>query len=115
MLAANRISKSFHLDTILNEISFSIAPGERVGLIGPNGSGKTTLLRILAGELAPDTGHDALTPSNLRLGYLPQGFAFDPGASMVEILHRQSGDMALLEAELMIAATALAKQPDEPD
>jgi ATP-binding cassette, subfamily F, member 3 len=115
MLAVNRISKSFHLDPILNEISFSIAPGERVGLIGPNGSGKTTLLRILAGELAPDAGYVALTPADLRLGYLSQGFEFDPGVSMAEVLHRHTGDMALLETELMITASALAEQPDRPD
>jgi ATP-binding cassette, subfamily F, member 3 len=115
MLAVNRISKSFHLDTILNEISFSIAPGERVGLIGPNGSGKTTLLQILVGKIAPDAGHVTLTPADLRFGYLSQGFEFDPGASMAEVLHKHTGDMALLETELIIAASALAEQPDKPD
>ena len=56
MLTAHQISKSFGINSILDYISFSVNPGDRVGLIGPNGSGKTTLLRILAGQEAPDQG-----------------------------------------------------------
>ncbi|HMT22530.1 MAG TPA: ATP-binding cassette domain-containing protein, partial [Promineifilum sp.] len=50
MFTVNRITKSFNLSPVLNDITFSIAPGERVGLIGPNGSGKSTLLGALLGE-----------------------------------------------------------------
>ena len=47
MLTAHRISKSYHINTILKEVSFNINPGDRVGLVGPNGCGKTTLLAAL--------------------------------------------------------------------
>ena len=56
MLTAHHISKSYGIHTILQNISFSVSAGERVGLIGPNGCGKTILLRILTGQENPDQG-----------------------------------------------------------
>jgi len=114
MLSVNRITKFFNLSSILENISFSVAPGERVGLIGPNGSGKTTLLRILAGEEAADAGHVALTPSTLRVGYLAQGLEVDPGTKLVDILGL-GDDVAALEAQLASLADALAAEPARDD
>ena len=115
MLAVNRVSKSFNLSPILHQLSFAIAPGERVGLIGPNGSGKTTLLRILVGQEAPDEGHVTLTPSGLRLGYLAQGLELDPRTTLAEALHTAAPDAALLAAELAELGTALAAEPGRDD
>jgi ATPase subunit of ABC transporter with duplicated ATPase domains len=74
MLTAHQLSKSFGIQPLFHDVSFSINAGERVGLIGPNGSGKTTLLRILAGEEQPDTG-TSQCPGLRRIGYLPQGLS----------------------------------------
>lgn len=49
MITAHHISKSYSINQILSDVSFSVKSGERAGLIGPNGCGKTTLLKILAG------------------------------------------------------------------
>jgi len=68
MLTVNRITKSYNLSPVLNDITFSIAAGQRVGLIGHNGSGKSTLLRIIMGQETADGGQVMLTPSTLRLG-----------------------------------------------
>ena len=57
---------------LLHDLSWSIGPGMRIGIIGVNGSGKTTLLRLLTGELAPDSG-SVKRGKTLRLGYLGQG------------------------------------------
>jgi ATP-binding cassette subfamily F protein 3 len=115
MLTVNRISKSFNLSPILKEITFSVAPGERVGLIGPNGSGKSTLLHIIAGLETPDGGSVSLTPANLRLGYLAQGLAIDPAVTVAEALHAAAGDPGLLEGELTRLAVALAAEPHRDD
>ena len=56
---------------LFEELSWVLAPGDRVALVGPNGSGKTTLLKIILGEIRPETGNRVLTRGT-RLGYLPQ-------------------------------------------
>ena len=56
LLVARGLSKSLGGRTLVRDLDLTIAPGMRIGLIGPNGSGKTTLLNLLAGTLAPDAG-----------------------------------------------------------
>jgi ABC transport system ATP-binding/permease protein len=68
----DKVSVSLGDRMLLRDLSWSIGPGMRIGLIGVNGSGKTTLLRLLAGELLPDTGR-VKRGKTLRIGYLSQG------------------------------------------
>jgi ATP-binding cassette subfamily F protein 3 len=72
MLQVHQLSKSYGVQTILESITFSIVPGDRVGLIGPNGSGKSTLLHLITGEESPDRGSVSMA-AGMNLGYLPQG------------------------------------------
>lgn len=111
MLTAHQIHKSYGITPILVDISFSIRPGESVGLIGPNGSGKTTLLRILAGEEAPDRGQVTRTPGDLRLGYLSQGFEHAPGSRLGALVRQTAGDPQQLEQSLIHLAARLAESP----
>ncbi len=113
MLTIHHLSKSFNLNTILADVSFNIGPGERVGLIGPNGCGKTTLLRILAGEEAPDAGHVARLPADLRVGYLRQGLTFDSQLTLENVLRSVAGDPQALEEQVAYLAEALARQPQD--
>ena len=115
MLTAHQLSKSFQIYKILTDVSFSVNVGERVGLIGPNGCGKTTLLRILTGEETPDSGHVSFAPSNLRVGYLTQGFEPTPGISVKALIQEASGDPEILEAELVRLSNELAVNPEQPE
>ena len=80
---------------LLDDVSFTVAPGETVALVGANGAGKTTLLRILAGVCLPSSGTvvadaaDLLrTPLRYRrlLGYLPESAAVEPGMTVKDYL-----------------------------
>lgn len=69
---SNGISKSFDEKTILDNVTFEIFSGQKIGLIGPNGCGKTTFLKILTGTEKPDSG--ALNVSRgVQWGYFDQG------------------------------------------
>jgi ATP-binding cassette subfamily F protein 3 len=65
------VSKRYGGQVVLDDVSWAVPDGARVGLTGPNGAGKSTLLRIIAGEVEPDRGAVAL-PRGARVGYLPQ-------------------------------------------
>jgi ATPase subunit of ABC transporter with duplicated ATPase domains len=72
-------------------VDLVLAPGARVGLVGPNGSGKTTLLRVLAGLRPPDGGRLRLAPPTASVGYLPQEPAPRPGETVAALLARRTG------------------------
>jgi ABC-2 type transport system ATP-binding protein len=57
LLRADDLSKSYDDETAIANVSFSVAPGEILGIVGPNGAGKTTLLETLAGLIASDSGN----------------------------------------------------------
>ena len=114
MLRVNRVSKTFGLNSIFQDVTFSVQAGERVGLVGPNGSGKTTLLRIITGEERADSGTVQWTPTDLRVGYLAQGLAFLPGETLEQYIRRREGDVHALSERLGELAEALAVQPDQP-
>jgi branched-chain amino acid transport system ATP-binding protein len=56
ILEARRLSKRFGRLTVIEDLSFTLQPGEALGIVGPNGAGKTTALDLLAGDLRPDGG-----------------------------------------------------------
>jgi ABC transport system ATP-binding/permease protein len=71
LIEAKAIGKGLGGRKLFRDLSFLLAPGTRLGLLGPNGSGKTTLLRIVAGELTPDAGELARAPG-VKVVYFDQ-------------------------------------------
>jgi ATP-binding cassette, subfamily F, member 3 len=114
MLTAHHLHKSYGIQPILQDISFSISHRDRIGLIGPNGCGKTTLMRILAGIEQPDAGTVASTRPGLRIGYLAQGMDFDPEQTLQATLSPVSISQTELEAEIASLAHALSANPNDP-
>ena len=112
MLTVHSLSKAYDLKILFENVTFSLNPGERVGLIGPNGCGKTTLMRILVGEELPDSG-SVRRAAELRIGYLRQGLELDPVATLGEIVGRAAGSVEALETELATTAINLSRQPED--
>ena len=114
MLTAHHLTKTFNLQTLFENVSFSLNPGERKGLVGPNGCGKTTLIRILAGLEPPSSGHVSRNPG-LRIGYLPQVFEPDPGLTTEQVISQHTGQISALEDQLAATARALTECPSDDD
>lgn len=77
LVRVHNLGIQFQGQTVLQDISFEIAPGEIITVIGPNGAGKTTLIRAVLGLQRPDTG-SLERRAGLRIGYMPQKLFIDP-------------------------------------
>ena len=66
LLSAEHISKNYGDKQLLDDVTFYLEEGRKVGLIGLNGTGKSTFLKILAGRVAPDTGLSAAEQRSAR-------------------------------------------------
>ncbi len=85
MLSLSNLSKRYVDQLVLSAVTFSLQPGEKVGLAGANGSGKSTLLRIIAGEERPDSGSVMRAP-DLEVGYMPQQVEASPDQRVGDLL-----------------------------
>lgn len=103
MFRFTNVYKSYDGNTVLGGVSFTLAKGDRVGLVGPNASGKTTLLKIAAGEMSPDRGTTWLEPGKTT-GYFCQSTQVDDGTSvgvfLAEELSWAMAELSRLEALL---------------
>ncbi|MDE3196419.1 MAG: ABC-F family ATP-binding cassette domain-containing protein [Acidobacteriota bacterium] len=71
LIACEGVSKSLGGKTLFENVTLTLGPGMRLGILGSNGSGKTTLLRVLTGELEPDAG-EVKRADGLRIAYFEQ-------------------------------------------
>jgi ATP-binding cassette subfamily F protein 3 len=106
LITVSSLSKSFGAEDLFSGVTFSIAKGARLALVGPNGIGKTTLLRILIGEEEP-SGGTVTRAKNLRIGYLSQEADFELKGVLWDVclepfaeLIRMQGELEKLEGEM---------------
>jgi ABC-2 type transport system ATP-binding protein len=89
------VSRRFGRTEAISELTFDVAEGEVLGLLGPNGSGKTTTMRVVTGYLRPSTGHVLVGGIDMtedpvaargRIGYMPESAAVPPEMTVVAFL-----------------------------
>ena len=114
MLSGKAITRHRGSQVILDQISVSIGPRTRLGVVGPNGVGKTTLLRVLAGLEAPDSGSVERAPATLQVGYLSQEPDAAPGETVRSYLARRTG-VAFASRELDHLTALLTARPSLVD
>lgn len=112
MIGVVKLEKHFGGHTVLDGISFSVNPGERVALVGANGSGKTTLFRLVAGMDQPDGGQVVLGPG-AQIGYLGQEGQLTPGCTLYEEMKEVFSHVDELEARLRELETRMGEVKGE--
>ncbi len=90
-LDIQNLTKSFGARVLFEDISFSIAEGQRIGIVAKNGTGKSTLLSIITGHEGYDSGA-IISKTDLRIGYLDQTPKFDPDESVLDACFNHHGD-----------------------
>jgi ATP-binding cassette subfamily F protein 3 len=96
------LSKSFGDTLILNDVSFEILSGQKIGLIGPNGCGKTTLLKMLTGAEKPDSGILNIS-RGARWGYFDQGhLSLNLDNTLIEEILRDQNDLKETDAKALL-------------
>lgn len=96
-LSVENLSKTFGDRTILNQITFGVAQGEKLALVGVNGSGKSTLLKILSGIESPDSGK-VVFKNDITVKHLLQNPEFKQGQSVLDaVFDDNNPDHAILK------------------
>ena len=108
ILTVANLEKSYGTDLLFREVTFSIAAGQKMGLVGRNGCGKTTLLRVILGQELPDVGKVSLA-SGRRLGYLRQEAPVHPEHTILEEAQTVFAPVRALAEELKTWEDAMSE------
>jgi ATP-binding cassette subfamily F protein 3 len=115
VIRLQNIRYSIGARVLFSDITWTIAPGDRVALVGPNGAGKTTLLRVLLGEYTPEAGN-RITSKGTRIGYLPQEAAERFEGSVLDRAMDAHRHLLEMREELDALYEQLSKlSPDDPE
>ena len=112
IIGCKNVHKSYGIDVILEDISFNINEGEKVGLIGANGAGKSTLFKILTGEIRQDSG-DVYIDKNKTVGYLSQHLSLESSNELYSEVLKVFDDLISLENKIAELEEKM-KEPYDP-
>jgi len=99
LITVSSLSKSFGAEDLFGGVTFSVAKGARLAIVGPNGIGKTTLLRIIIGE-EEASGGTITRSKNLRVGYLSQEADFELEGVLWDVCLEPFADLMRMQGEL---------------
>ncbi|MFD5616881.1 ABC-F family ATP-binding cassette domain-containing protein [Streptomyces yangpuensis] len=111
-IVLSEVTKSYDTRVVLDRVSCTVRPGERVGVVGDNGSGKSTLLRLLAGRERPDHGEVTVTAPG-GTGHLAQTLDLPPDARVGEAVDLALADLRTLERRIRAAEALLHRAGPE--
>ncbi len=114
MLTVHDLSRRFAGQLVLDNTSFNLNSGDRIGIVGPNGAGKTTMLQLVTGEDSPTSGSVAIALGR-TVGYLRQGFADLPEGTLGDLLDGPTRGLLACQRKLDIATQGLADPEVDPD
>ncbi|WP_328429999.1 ribosomal protection-like ABC-F family protein [Streptomyces sp. NBC_00443] len=112
-LSVNGVTKSYGTRTVLDQVTFTVRPGEKAAVVGENGSGKSTLLRLLAGSEGPDAGEVTVSfPGGV--GHLTQTLDLDADCTVQDAVDLALAELRDMERRLREAEGSLGEaSPDE--
>jgi ATP-binding cassette subfamily F protein 3 len=113
LLSLSSVSKSFGNQTVFKDVTFELAQGEKVGLVGQNGTGKSTLLNIIYGLETPDNG-EVEVGRNATVGYLTQESRLDPSKTLLEAVSVPVGRLGSLAKKISYLERKLEKTESLP-
>ena len=113
VLSAQNVAKSFGINTVLKDVSFTLQQGDRMGLVGVNGCGKSTLMKIVAGLDAPDSGEISMVRGT-RVGYLAQQDMVTHGASIWAELEKVYEPVFEMEKRLRVLEKEMEHAHENP-
>ena len=111
MLSVQNMTVSFGGENLFSDISFRLAAGDRVGLVGKNGAGKSTLLHLIAKDQEPTSGSIS-KEKEIRLGFLRQDIDFEKGRTVLEEAYQAFEEIKQLEAQMEKINEALITRTD---
>ena len=111
MLSVQNMTVSFGGETLFSDVSFRLAAGDRVGLVGKNGAGKSTLLHLIAKDQEPTAGSIS-KEKEVQLGFLRQDIDFEKGRTVLEEAYQAFEEIKQLEAQMEEINQALVTRTD---
>lgn len=112
-LDVQNLTKTFGAQVLFQNISFSVAEGQKVGLIAKNGTGKSTLLSILTGKEDYDSG-SVIYANGIKVGYLEQSPKFDPSESVIDACFNHQGEESKILKAKQILTQLKINNLDQP-